>query len=403
MKKIYIFKIVLFCILLCAGTLSTVIGQNQTVSDRENRELVNRPAWKVHKILKGTYQKKYEKFINDHFAKRDQWVSLATRMQTAMGKKEINGVYFGKDHYLLEKYQKSDFDFEQVNENVEILSDFLDQAVDEYGTEHVTCMMVPSKTTTLSQNLPKYASQYDPQKILKKLRKKTEASETILDLTQEMKEHKDEYIYYRTDHHWTTLGAYYAYHKWAEERGQATAYSREHYQRETVYQDFYGTTYNKVLAGGRKDQVELFHNEGDRSVHVSMDDGDVTADTMYFPEAAEQGFNRYQIFFSKNTFQVDVTTRKKKGRTLLLIKDSFANCFVPFLTEDYDRVIMIDYRYGKRSMGSILDEYEDITDVLVLFNVEKFMQNTKLGKMADFRRQKSKDEEMEEFRMEDFL
>lgn len=211
---------------------------------------------------------------------------------------------------------------------------------------------------------------------------------------------KQEYIYYRTDHHWTTLGACYAYSAWAEKTGQASSHKLDYYKRETVFTDFYGTTYKKAPVNVPADSVELFHNRGDNKARVNMDDGAVTSDSIYFKEAASERWNRYEIFFSKNTFQIEVNTRADTGKTILLIKDSFANCFVPFLTEDYDRIIMIDYRYGKIPVGTILNIHKEITDVLVLFQTEKFMQNTKLEKLADIRTEGGG---MEEFNPADFL
>jgi len=95
-----------------------------------------------------------------------------------------------------------------------------------------------------------------------------------------------------------------------------------------------------------------------------------------------------------------VSAKADTGKSLLLIKDSFANCFVPFLIEDYDQIIMIDYRYGKVPMKNIIEQYKEITDVLVLFNTEKFMQNTKLSRLADTGKEETG---MKEFNLDDFL
>ena len=172
------------------------------------------------------------------------------------------------------------------------------------------------------------------------------------------------------------------------------------YQRETVFTRFYGTTYNKAHLRVKPDSVELFHNQGEKGLQVDMDDGELVAGSVYFPEEAEKGFNKYNIFFSKNTFKIVVTTQAGTGKCLLLIKDSFANCFVPFLTEEYDQIIMVDYRYGKVPVKDIIEKYKNITDVLVMFNTEKFMQNTKLNKLADTGKGKTG---MKEFDPEDFL
>ena len=102
----------------------------------------------------------------------------------------------------------------------------------------------------------------------------------------------------------------------------------------------------------------------------------------------------------KRTIDLFLDVYKRQGKTLLLVKDSFANCFVPFLTEHFDKIIMIDYRYGKMAMGNLLSSNSDITDVLVLYNTEKFLQNKKLEKLADIRKGEST---MKEFDMNDLL
>ena len=179
----------------------------------------------------------------------------------------------------------------------------------------------------------------------------------------------------------------------------AKAQPLEAYRRETVYRDFYGTTYNKVHVKVPADEVEVFHSKGEDSVQVNMDEGEKKAETLYFPEKAEEGFNRYDLFLSGNTFQIEITTGAHTGKTLLLVKDSFANCFVPFLTQDYDRIILIDYRYGKTAVGTLRSRY-DVTDVMVLFNVDKFMKHTKLAKLAETKKRK---QTLKEFNPEDFL
>lgn len=396
--------IVVFCLLLFGCTTATFILPKKEVSVAENRELQKKPKFTEKKVKKGTYQKQYEKYLNDQFFLRDSWVRLAVGMQSFLGQKDINGVYLGKDGYLLEKHTKADFEEEQTEENASYLATFLNETADIYGEKHVSCMMVPSKAQALPNRLPDFAEIPNQDKVLDSLRRRLTQPEILLDMSGEMQKHQQEYIYYRTDHHWTTLGACYAYAAWAKMTGQAVPHEPEHYRRETAFTDFYGTTYNKVPVSVPADQVELFHNPGEDGVQVVMDEGETTADSMYFKKAASEGFNRYNVFFSKNTFQIEVTTKARTGKSLLLIKDSFANCFVPFLTEAYDRIIMIDYRYGKTPIGRIMSQHKEITDVLVLFNTEKFMQNTKLAKLADVQKERQDSGgTMEEFNLEDFL
>ncbi len=215
-----------------------------------------------------------------------------------------------------------------------------------------------------------------------KLRKKLNSEELLIDLKECLSDHNDEYIYYRTDYHWTTLGAYYAYIRYCEKMG-LTPNELSHYDKQKTYNDFYGTTYNKAHVNVEKDYIELFRTGYDENITVEFDGEKYNS--MYFFDAASDGFDRYSVFFSKNTFLIDVYNNDKsddKG-TLLLIKDSFANSFVPFMLAHYNRIIMIDYRYGRTAIGNILEENDDISDVLVLFNTDKFLENTKLSKLAD--------------------
>jgi hypothetical protein len=325
-------------------------------------------------------------------------VDISAQIQKMMGKKDINDVYLGKEGYLLEKTQ--DFDKQQLAENVTYVSDFLNDAMERYGENHVSCVMIPSKTQVLSNRLPDFASVQKTGQIISSLAEKLIYPERLLDLQETLQQHQQEYIYYRTDHHWTTLGAYYGYEAWADSMGQAASHSLTEYDRENVFTDFYGTTYNKVHIKVPADQVELFRSQSQEKINVSMDDGDVTSDTLYFPKKATEGFNRYDVFLSKNTFKIEINTNAKTEKTLLLVKDSFANCFVPFLTEDYQKIIMLDYRYGKTPVGKIIGQNKDITDVLVLFNTDKFAENKKLAKLADT---EVTGQTMTEFRAEDFL
>ena len=260
-------------------------------------------------------------------------------------------------------------------------------------------MFVPSKTTALTNVLPAYADTIDWQSMIRDLQTKVDEPNLIYDLTKTMQSHNEEYICYRTDHHWTSLGAYYAYRAWALQTGRK-AKDLSDFKRVSVFDDFYGTTYNKIHAGGAADVGEKFESKNPVKTKVVFDDEEKTYSSLYFPNEAKKGFNRYQYFMKKNSFQVEITTKAHTGKTLLLVKDSFANCFVPFLTEHFDKIIMIDYRYGKMAMGNLLSSNSDITDVLVLYNTEKFLQNKKLEKLADIRKGEST---MKEFDMNDLL
>ena len=378
---------------------ASLLIPDKEFSDMENRELAQKPVFSGKLFLDGSYQDNYEEWLNDQFFMRDGWSLLAADLQAVSGRKDINDVYLGKNGYLLEKCQESDFDQGQIDENIKYLSGFLNYSVKHYGKDNVHCMMIPSKAEALKPELPAFVEPFNTTEVLQSLKNSLDKPNILLDVRDILEKYQNEYIYYRTDHHWTTLGAYYAWTGFAKAAGLPVK-ELGYYQRETVFTDFYGTTYNKAHINVTPDSVELFHSPKENGVHVEMDDGEVVADSVYFPEEAKESFNKYNVFFSKNTFKIVVTTKSDTGKSLLLFKDSFANCFVPFLIKDYDQIIMIDYRYGKFPVKNIIEQYKDVTDVLVMFNTEKFMQNKKLSNLADT---DGEETGMREFNPEEFF
>lgn len=379
MKKIKMMGIILYCSILALGAGISWLKPQKEYSDRENRMLETKPEFVLDEVLQGDYQKHYETYLNDQVFCRDMWVNMSAQLQRLEGKQEINGVWIGKDGYLLEKMQEADYDDAQVKENVSLLSDFLNEAVKRYGKKRVSCLMLPDKAQAIPDKLPAFAvlESGKADQAAASLQAKLRKPEILIRAQEALCAHAQEYIYYRTDHHWTTLGAYYAYCAWAQQT-KHKAKDLAEYTRETVYDDFYGTTYNKAHVRVEPDQVEIFHHKNQEGVQVQLDDGEQAADSFYFPKEAEKGFDRYQIFFSKNTGQITVSTKANTGRNLLIIKDSFANCFVPFLAGDYDRIILVDFRYSKENIWEILEKHDEITDVMALYQVNQFMQDTNL-------------------------
>lgn len=373
MKKAKIMVIALFAGILGAFFLVSVLLPQKDFSATENRLLEQCPELLPEDVLSGDYQETYETYLNDQFVARDRWVDMAVSAEKLMGRRDVNGVYVGKDGYLLEKYGDGDFDARENADHIGILGEYLNEMTAQYGAEHVDCLFVPGKAAALPDKLPGYAAPFDEQEILRAVCDELERPEIVLDLTQTMNAHEDEYIYYRTDHHWTTLGAYYAYAAWCEKHGR-TAEPLSAYERETVADDFYGTSYNKSHQRVQPDTVELFHGADEQPVHVVWNRGEKEADSPYRRDLSGEN-DKYRVFFDGNTAEITIDTDCDNQKTLLLLKDSYANCFVPFLFEDYSRIVMIDLRYQADDLDDILAEEPDITDVMVLYNVEKFLQD----------------------------
>lgn len=381
MKRVRILSVILFVLMLGGMTLWSFLSPVRDYSDMENRTLAKKPKLSGKAVLSGKYQKKYEKYLSDQIFLRDTWVGIYADMQRALGKKEVNGVYLGKNGYLIEKYSEDDFEPEQEKANEEILADFLNTCMDVYGNSHVSCLFIPSKLEVLEKKMPDFAEEYSSEGVVEEVKKRIDDGDGVISLLDALKAHEDEYIFYKTDHHWTTLGAYYGFETYKKMRGESVPELSE-YERENVYDDFLGTTYNKAHVHTKPDEVTVFHkDEENRALQIDENDGELLSDSFYFRDAAEKGFDRYQLFFSKNTGKIEVDTGVKNEKTLLIVKDSFANCFVPFLADSYEKIIMIDCRYRKMGIETVFRQYPEITDVLVLFNTEKFRKDTHLSSL----------------------
>ena len=191
-----------------------------------------------------------------------------------------------------------------------------------------------------------------------------------------MTSHKDEEIYYKTDHHWTTLGAKYAFDALSTALGIDSP--TQEYTIYPVTHSFQGTLTSKSGYDKGKDTIELYipQNVNTDCLVNFVDEGKRTA-SMY-ESAALENKDKYEVFFGGNHSRVDISTPMEGKKNLLLFKDSYANCFIPFLVPYYRNIIVIDPRYYYDNIESLITDNE-ITDILFLYNVNTFLGDTSLG------------------------
>ena len=186
-----------------------------------------------------------------------------------------------------------------------------------------------------------------------------------------------EQLYYRTDHHWTAYGAYEAYEAYCTARG-ITPKPMADFGVEQVSDDFYGTIYSKTLdAAAKPDVIHAPQNLPKVTVTV---DGAAVKDSLYAPEYLEEK-DQYAYFFGGNFGTVEVKTEAGNGKHLLLIKDSFANSFVPYLLEEYETITMVDLRYFSGNV-TMLAQQCGATEVLFLYEMTNLLTDNGINKLA---------------------
>lgn len=303
-------------------------------------------------------------------------VTLRTKLLRLLGERDANGVYFGKDDYLLERYQTQDFDWKHVRKNIRQTAAFLET----YPNAKV--MFVPAKSSVLSNRLPKFAHSEAESRFFELAEQKIPEKQRI-SVTDLLKSHNNEYIYYRTDHHWTSLGAFYAYEAWARQMGFEPL-AREDFEIRAVSDSFLGTTFAKTHTGGKPDTIHLYEPKNGQAFQLDYNMGEFQSDSFYDYEKLE-GDDPYSVFFGGNQALADIRKdagdgKQQDGKTLLIIKDSFGNCFAPLAANHYARTVAADLRHINIPASALVEMFEP-DDILILYNSVQFMEDKDIRKL----------------------
>ncbi len=360
--------VALLALVLLVFTVADLVKADRLFSETENRILAQRPEWSLENVLNGSYEEKYEAYAADQFVSRDTWVMLKTRMDILLQKKLIKGVYLARDGYLIEQHLPEDYDQLLVNKR---LGQLLELTERYPGT---MVMLVPTADNILTDKLPAYAVSYDQRGLLAQVKEKI-GQEQVIDVFPILEEHREEQIYYRTDHHWTTLGAFYGYQQWT----QVMDYPPRNFDPqdlETVSDSFLGTLHSRLNLPMKADEIQIFPRTASRRVKVVYDFTRET--TSYYEPSYLDGKNQYGYFLDDNHAFIEIDTAYvAKDRELFLIKDSYANSLIPILAPHYEKIYVLDLRYYNGSLFSMMEQYvtSDKVDVLVVYNCIHFMED----------------------------
>ena len=351
-----------FCLLLAVSALIGLLMPDRYYSEREKRTLTQKPKFTVANFISGEFSDELEKYLTDQVPLRDGWVTMKTYMELAIGKRESVGVYICKDKYLMDKF--TSYSKKQLAANAAALADLQEKLAAE-GVSMNT-ILVPMAAQVLTDKLPAHAPVADYAAILQVL---TDAGVDTTDVLSALVAHSSENIYYRTDHHWTSLGAYYAYCAW---RGIEP--NVDEWTQEVLCDDFYGTTWNKVpLPTVPAEEITAWYKHINRS--VSYNNGQYETDSIYERKYLS-GSDQYAVFLNSNQAQTVIDGSGQSGK-LLLIKDSYGNTFAQFPVEDYAEVHVLDLRFFKGNVVEYAKE-NSITDILVLYGTQNFVKATNL-------------------------
>lgn len=420
----------LFFLCLTLGMLfSLIIPLRPTYSEFEKRELASFPKFSVSALVSGSYFKDIDTWFADTFPFRERLISANSKLSELRG---VGDKIYGLNDMAVQTVPQASSEKtteaesgnkepsettekqteptvpDQINDVTQTLGGILvigdtgyeycsfhQGVADKYvgiinktaqqlkGVSTVYCMVVPtSMDITMSDNVRKGINSCDQSEVAKYIYDSLNTGAKSVDLYTQLRMHRDEYVYFRTDHHWTALGAYYAYAKFCETAGYKPM-SLEKYEK-VSYGDFLGSFYGDTNNSAMKknpDELIAYLPPYKSSLTFTNTQGksfnwELVHDVSNYPIS-----EKYNSFAgSDNPFTVIENLSKEKGKTCLVIKESFGNAMIPFLVGKYKKVYVIDYRYYKKGIITFAKQNK-IDDVLFINNASAVRSDTLIERM----------------------
>ena len=305
--------------------------------------------------------------------------------EAGLGISDINGVYLCTGGRVVKRVTEADFDWSRYEKNLKEAAE-LKAACEEKGIGF-HAMLVPTAAYVYEDDLPNNTMRFDEDKAFTDAEKalggslidlRTDLREKVMRVRIDSAEKTGEMltvghdVFFKTDHHWSGYGAFLGYNAFLSASGLSESGRTYEEENPVVLSDsFYGTLYSKVLLDTLSaDTIETPSAALNRSCKVKF--SGKTYDSLYFKEYLEKK-DKYAVYFGGNYDKVDIETCRdtKCGvkDKILIIKDSFANSFIPYLMDDYDEITMIDTRYYR---GNVTELAQDYNEVLVLYGIDNF-------------------------------
>ena len=363
---------IIFILILFLFLIINIIVPNKEKSVQENRMLATKPKFRLSSLISGDYDEKFEAYMDDQFVGRDMWRKLKVTVDRICGSRLENGVYIGRNGQLLEQIEVADEN--HLAANIKAIKSFSESQ----KKIPVRMMLVPDAANVLNHSLPALAKPEDQTQMFSMVRKDLGDSVEWIDVSTELNKHKSEKLYYKTDHHWTTLGAFYAFQATAPSLGIEGDLSGK-YVSHAVSNSFNGMLASKSGVNlGEKEQIDIYvPTEEDTDLIIDYVDEGKRSTSLYDSSKLKEK-DQYTVFLGGNSSLLDIRTVSTSTKRLLLVKDSFANSFIPFLTPYYREIVVVDPRYYSGTINDLMDSYR-ISEVLFLYSGNTFFKDNNIS------------------------
>ncbi len=341
-----------------------LIGNDNLISEKEKRALQGKPTLSFTNIISGKYFSELSDFCSDQFPMRDTLTTASTLGNILLRRSENNGIIFAKNGFLIPRQDYKDLDTLQKNCNS--ISEFINKNNSNGTPSYI--LLAPRSIDVNSNQLPSLYPKdinSDVYDIFNRIIPKKYSIQTT-SLFKDIS--NNENVWYRTDHHWTTTGAYYVY-KELGKKLQYTPKSKEFFNIEIVSTDFLGSSYSSsgLNSVPHPDTIELYRYDNDEKILINEPTINKTRYGFYDFSALRKS-DKYCVFLGGNTDVLEIRALSKRKPKLLLIKDSFANSIIPFLSIHFD-IDVVDLRYYKGSIKKYISN-NNFDYILLLYGID---------------------------------
>lgn len=359
----YIFLFIIFFFFI-----ANLIAKDNPFSEQENRYLQTAPKLSLKKLASGDFTSEYEKYLSDQFVFRNAWIALKARSELALGKMQNNDVFNHKQMLLCPIL---DYREETFRANIDNVKRFAEQ------NNKVFFALIPNKETVYSELLPKNLEPVDMAALIDLAY--SESGARNVEIKETLIENKSEYIYYNTDHHWTSLGAYYGSCTLSDQLDLSKK-DISSFDRKLVSESFRGTN---VSASGfywyAPDSMEIFVNENNDITILNYSTGKAEKSSCYAPEYLEKK-DKYKFFFGGNTPLIEIENKTAQKKSILIVRDSFCDSLLPFLIDEYSYISVIDLRYFNESLSDYINKH-NFDQILILCGIRTFTEDNNFYKL----------------------
>ncbi len=387
------FNIVLFCLLLAVCFFLGVLAPRDSAAfEKENREPTPLPTLSRETVYSGIFAKRFESFLSDNMGLRSFFMDLSEKVDDLKGFKNRSGrimlnaqdstidnqrrLWVRPDR-VMEVYRKKEKIREAYIAALNLYAKTLPEDIRLFS------MLVPTQVEFINWQTVSSSQKETIDFVYNHVNPRV-IPVPVYDI---LKEHKDEYIYFRTDHHWTHYGSFYGYCAFAETAFSESPKMSDYELRE--WDGFLGYLYNQAKDDSLADHADTIgyfsKTENFSFTCKAIEDNKIVSyTTPLFHEPIDGKPPKYSLYLGGEHQFAEIKSQNQNGKTLLVIKDSYANPVIPYLTEHYETILVIDPRIYYGTISDLLKEYE-INDVLVLNYVFATSFSDYVEKMIDIR------------------